>query len=106
MTKGRICKNFWLRVINVLKTKDECFASLKNKFKSIIISKEIPNTHNIAIKNDFRVDLQYIIDILKDTYNEFPIENIAFSNIADAIKEISCADPQSLYNGIDSSQLR
>ena len=75
-----------------MKTKDECFISLKNKFKSIIIS-EIPNTNTIAIQNDFRVDLQYIIDILKDTYNELPIENIAFSNIADAIKKISCADP-------------
>jgi len=49
--------------------------------------------------------LEYIIDILKETY-EVPIENIRFSNIADAIKKISHADPQSLYKGIDSSQLR
>ena len=100
MTKS---KNFWLKA-NVLKTKDECFSSLKNKFKSIIISEDV-NTHNIVIKNDFRVDLEYIIDILKETY-EVPIENIRFSNIADAIKKISHADPQSLYKGIDSSQLR
>ena len=56
MTKGRICKNFWLKVNNVLKTKDESFTLLKNKFKSIIISEEITNTHNISIKNHFRVD--------------------------------------------------
>ena len=49
--------NFWLKVNNVLKTKDECFTSLKNKFKSIIILED-ENTHNIAIKNDFRVNLQ------------------------------------------------
>ena len=73
-----------------LKTKDECFTSLKNKFKSIItycISEVPKNTHNIVIKNDFRVEL-------KETYNELPIENIRISNIADAIKKISCADPQ------------
>ena len=69
MTKG---KNFWLKVNNVLKTKDECFTSLKNKFKSIIISEDA-NTHNIVIKNDFRVDFQYINDILKETFNELPI---------------------------------
>ena len=46
------------------------------------------------------------MDKLKDTYNELPIENIRFKNIADAIKKISCAEPQSLYKGIDSSQLR
>ena len=91
MTKGRICIKFWLKVNHVLKTKDECFTLLKNKFNSIIISEEIPNTLKtikllIAIKNDFRVDLQFIIDILKDTYNELPIENVVFSNIADVIK--------------------
>ena len=53
--------NFRLKVNNV--SKDEGLTSLKNKFKSIIISEEIPNTHNIAIKNDFRVYLQYVIDI-------------------------------------------
>ena len=41
MTKGRICMNFWLKVNNVLKTKDECFTSVKNKFKSIIIPKQL-----------------------------------------------------------------
>ena len=100
MTKS---KNFWLKANNVVKTKDECFSLLKNKFKSIIISEDV-NTHNIVIQNDFRVNLEYIIDILKETYNF--IENIRFSNIADAIKKISHADPQSLYKGIDSSQLR
>ena len=80
------------------------FYFMKNKFKSIIISEEIPNTHNIAFIDDFRVDLQYIIYILIDTYNELPFENIAFSNIAYVIKKIVCADPQKLYNGIDSSQ--
>ena len=90
MTKS---KNFWLKANNVFKTKDECFSSLKNKF-----------VINIVIKNDFRVNLEYIIDILKETYNF--IENIRFSNIADAIIKISHTDPQSLYKGIDSSQLR
>ena len=47
----------------------------------------LDNTHNIVMKNDFRVDLQYIIDILKETFNELRIEKIAFSNIADAIKK-------------------
>ena len=63
MTKGRICMNFWLKVDNVLKTKDECFTSFKKKFKLIIISEEYPNIHNIAIKNEFCFELQYIIDI-------------------------------------------
>ena len=58
MTKRRICMIFQLKVNNVSKTKDECLTSLKNKFKSIIISEENSNTHNIAIKNNYRVDLQ------------------------------------------------
>ena len=80
-------KKFWLKVNNVLKTKDEFFTSLKNKFKSIIISEVPDNTHNIVIKNDFRVDWEYINDILKETYNELPINNIRFLNIADVIKK-------------------
>ena len=84
MTKGKI---FLFKVNNVWKTKDKCFSSLKNKFKAIIISEDA-NTHNIVIKNNFHVAFQYIIDILKETYNdnEVPIENILFSNITDAIK--------------------
>ena len=55
MTKGRICRNY------VSKPKDVCLTSLKDKLKSMIILEEIPNTHNIAFKNDFRVDLQYLV---------------------------------------------
>ena len=60
MTTGRICLSFWLKVKYVLKTKDECWTSLKNKFNSIIISEEYSNMHNVAIK-DY---LQYIKDKL------------------------------------------
>ena len=49
MTEGRISMNFWLKVKDVSKTKDEYFNSLKSKSESIIISEENSNIHNIAI---------------------------------------------------------
>lgn len=108
MTHIRISKHFWIKINNITKTKDECFKLCQNKFKSILVSEEGPNIHNIVIQNDFRVNLQYITDILKDVYDNLPIENMTgmeFSNIADVIKKLSCADPQVLYKGINNSHL-
>ena len=73
MPQGRISMNFSLKVKDVSKIKDEYFGSFKNKFKSIIISEKNSYTHNEAIKNDFRVDLRYIIDMQTDFVIVTPI---------------------------------
>ena len=109
MSQLRISKIFWIKAydIPINTSKNVCYNWCKNKFKSLLITEENINRriHNIAIQNESRVVIQYILEILKTVYKDLQIENIKFSKFKDVIQKLTRADPTALYSGFNISEL-